>query len=73
MNNESFEASECLFLVAIKQEKMAILPFIKNFLMQKLISYPERDGVSSHGSGEARSGDQVTIAVPEVLHLGWGH
>ncbi|KAL6317345.1 hypothetical protein AAG906_030098 [Vitis piasezkii] len=37
------------------------------------ISYPERGGGSSHGSGEARSGDQVTIAVPEVSHLGWGH
>ncbi|KAA8537770.1 hypothetical protein F0562_027650 [Nyssa sinensis] len=37
------------------------------------ISYPERGGGSSHGSGEARSGDQVAIAVPEVSHLGWGH
>ncbi|GFS30635.1 protein kinase superfamily protein [Actinidia rufa] len=34
------------------------------------ISYPERGG---GGSGEARSGDQVAIAVPEVSHLGWGH
>ncbi|XP_057974237.1 probable serine/threonine-protein kinase At1g01540 [Malania oleifera] len=42
------------------------------------ISYPERCGGSGgggslHGSGESRSGDQVTIAVPEVSHLGWGH
>ena len=37
------------------------------------ISYPERGGGSSHGSGEARPGDQGTIAVPEVSHLGWGH
>ncbi|XP_059636367.1 probable serine/threonine-protein kinase At1g01540 [Cornus florida] len=39
------------------------------------ISYPERGGGggSSHGSGEARSGDQVAVAVPEVSHLGWGH
>lgn len=37
------------------------------------ISFPERGGGSSHGSGEARSGDQVTISVPEVSHLGWGH
>ncbi|PSR99786.1 Serine/threonine-protein kinase [Actinidia chinensis var. chinensis] len=34
------------------------------------ISYPERGG---GGSGEARCGDQVAIAVPEVSHLGWGH
>ncbi|KAI9107103.1 hypothetical protein K1719_022631 [Acacia pycnantha] len=37
------------------------------------ISYPERGGGSSHGSGEARSGEQPSIAVPEVSHLGWGH
>lgn len=37
------------------------------------ISYPERGGGSSHGSGETRSGDQVAISVPEVSHLGWGH
>ncbi|KAF5444916.1 hypothetical protein F2P56_034007 [Juglans regia] len=37
------------------------------------ISYPERAGGSSHGSGEAKSGDQAIIAVPEVSHLGWGH
>ncbi|EXC32839.1 putative serine/threonine-protein kinase [Morus notabilis] len=42
------------------------------------ISYPERGGGgggSSHGSGEARSGDQALslVAVPEVSHLGWGH
>ncbi|PON94212.1 Serine/threonine protein kinase [Trema orientale] len=37
------------------------------------ISYPEKGGGSSHGSGEARSGDQTVIAVPEVSHLGWGH
>ncbi|XP_038884957.1 probable serine/threonine-protein kinase At1g01540 [Benincasa hispida] len=37
------------------------------------ISYPERGGGSSHGSGEARSGDQASMAVPEVSHLGWGH
>ncbi|GFY86062.1 protein kinase superfamily protein [Actinidia rufa] len=34
------------------------------------ISYPERGG---GGSGEARSSDQVAIAVPAVSHLGWGH
>ncbi|XP_019054726.1 PREDICTED: probable serine/threonine-protein kinase At1g01540 [Nelumbo nucifera] len=37
------------------------------------ISYPERGGGSSHGSGEARSVDQVSLAAPEVSHLGWGH
>ena len=37
------------------------------------ISYPEKGGGSSHGSGEARSGDQALIAAPEVSHLGWGH
>ncbi|KAJ7966601.1 Protein kinase family protein [Quillaja saponaria] len=37
------------------------------------ISYPEIGGSSSHGSGEARSGDQALITVPEVSHLGWGH
>ncbi|KAF8406301.1 hypothetical protein HHK36_008386 [Tetracentron sinense] len=37
------------------------------------ISYPERAGGSSHGSGEARSIDQVPIVAPEVSHLGWGH
>ncbi|CAK9177025.1 unnamed protein product [Ilex paraguariensis] len=39
------------------------------------ISYPERvgGGGSSNGSGEAKSGDQIAIAVPEVSHLGWGH
>ncbi|XP_071925270.1 probable serine/threonine-protein kinase At1g01540 [Coffea arabica] len=41
------------------------------------IAYPERvgpgSGGSGQGSGEARSGDQVGIAVPEVSHLGWGH
>lgn len=37
------------------------------------ISYPERGGGSSHGSGEARSGDQAPMTVPEVSHLGWGH
>ncbi|KAL5558828.1 hypothetical protein UlMin_035039 [Ulmus minor] len=37
------------------------------------ISYPERGGGSSHGSGEARSGDQAVICGPEVSHLGWGH
>lgn len=37
------------------------------------ISYPEKGGGSSHGSGEARSGDQAPLAVPEVSHLGWGH
>ncbi|CAN6583206.1 unnamed protein product [Malus baccata var. baccata] len=39
------------------------------------ISYPEKGGGggSSHGSGEARSGDQGMIAAPEVSHLGWGH
>ncbi|XP_010525978.1 PREDICTED: probable serine/threonine-protein kinase At1g01540 [Tarenaya hassleriana] len=35
------------------------------------ISYPERCGGSSHGSG---SGDQgLSMAGPEVSHLGWGH
>ena len=37
------------------------------------ISYPERVGGSSHGSGEVRSGDQAPVVVPEVSHLGWGH
>lgn len=37
------------------------------------ITYPERSGASSHGSGENRSSDQVAIVVPEVSHLGWGH
>lgn len=37
------------------------------------ILYPERGGGSSHGSGEARSGDQALIVAPEVSHLGWGH
>ncbi|XP_052203668.1 probable serine/threonine-protein kinase At1g01540 [Diospyros lotus] len=39
------------------------------------IAYPDRGGGggSSHGSGEARSGDQVAMPVPEVSHLGWGH
>ncbi|XP_054789998.1 probable serine/threonine-protein kinase At1g01540 [Prosopis cineraria] len=32
------------------------------------ISYPEKVGGSSHGSGE-----QGSISVPEVSHLGWGH
>ncbi|KAK4274677.1 hypothetical protein QN277_017866 [Acacia crassicarpa] len=32
------------------------------------ISYPEKGGGSSHGSGE-----QGSISVPEVSHLGWGH
>ncbi|KAK6938666.1 Serine-threonine/tyrosine-protein kinase, catalytic domain [Dillenia turbinata] len=37
------------------------------------ISYPGGGG-SSHGSSEARSGDQGgLISVPEVSHLGWGH
>ncbi|XP_023537613.1 probable serine/threonine-protein kinase At1g01540 [Cucurbita pepo subsp. pepo] len=33
------------------------------------ISFPERDGGSCHGSGEVRSGEQVSV----VSHLGWGH
>lgn len=37
------------------------------------ISYPEKGGGSSYGSGETRSGDQGAITVPEVSHLGWGH
>lgn len=37
------------------------------------ISYPERVGGSSHGSGEARSGELAMITAPEVSHLGWGH
>ncbi|XAR64047.1 Non-specific serine/threonine protein kinase [Bertholletia excelsa] len=39
------------------------------------ISYPERRSVggSSHGSGGARSGDQLALPGPEVSHLGWGH
>ncbi|KAH7523645.1 hypothetical protein FEM48_Zijuj06G0033900 [Ziziphus jujuba var. spinosa] len=37
------------------------------------ILYPEKGGGSSHGSGEARSGDQALIVAPEVSHLGWGH
>ncbi|KAA8531687.1 hypothetical protein F0562_006596 [Nyssa sinensis] len=38
------------------------------------ILYPERfGGSSSHGSGEARSGDQVAMVAPQVSHLGWGH
>lgn len=37
------------------------------------ILFPERGGGSSHGSGEARSGDQALIVAPEVSHLGWGH
>ncbi|KAF8405002.1 hypothetical protein HHK36_009897 [Tetracentron sinense] len=37
------------------------------------ISFPERGGGSSHGSGETRSIDQVAIVVPGVSHLGWGH
>ena len=37
------------------------------------ISYPEKAGGSSHGSGEVRSGEQALISVPEVSHLGWGH
>lgn len=32
------------------------------------ISYPEKGGGSSHESGE-----QGSISVPEVSHLGWGH
>lgn len=36
------------------------------------ISYPERSGGGS-SSGEARSGDQMAVVVPEVSHLGWGH
>lgn len=31
------------------------------------ILYPEKFG------GEARSGDQVPMVVPQVSHLGWGH
>ncbi|KAK9946490.1 hypothetical protein M0R45_011954 [Rubus argutus] len=38
------------------------------------ISYPEKGGGSSYGSGgETRSGDQGAITGPEVSHLGWGH
>lgn len=37
------------------------------------ITYPERSGGSSHGSGETRSGEHGTMTVPEVSHLGWGH
>ncbi|WOL03536.1 putative serine/threonine-protein kinase [Canna indica] len=43
------------------------------------ITYPERPGGvggggrSSHASGESRSGEQASIAAPEVSHLGWGH
>lgn len=41
------------------------------------ITYPERPAVgvggSSHASGESRSVEQVSIAAPEVSHLGWGH
>ncbi|KAK6924047.1 Protein kinase domain [Dillenia turbinata] len=37
------------------------------------ISYPERFNRSSHGSGESRSNELVSIVVPEVSHLGWGH
>ncbi|XP_043713216.1 probable serine/threonine-protein kinase At1g01540 isoform X2 [Telopea speciosissima] len=37
------------------------------------ITYPERAGGSSHGSVETRSVDQMSIAIPEVSHLGWGH
>lgn len=33
------------------------------------ISYPERSGGSSHGSGE----QGLMILAPEVSHLGWGH
>uniref|UniRef100_A0A0C9RRT6 non-specific serine/threonine protein kinase n=1 Tax=Wollemia nobilis TaxID=56998 RepID=A0A0C9RRT6_9CONI len=31
------------------------------------------DKPSSHGSGEARSSETLSPAVPEVSHLGWGH
>ncbi|XP_010930906.1 probable serine/threonine-protein kinase At1g01540 [Elaeis guineensis] len=39
------------------------------------ITFPERGsgGGSSHGSGESRSVEQASPAVPEVSHLGWGH
>ncbi|KAK3013483.1 hypothetical protein RJ639_010302 [Escallonia herrerae] len=38
------------------------------------IMYPERFGGSlSYGSGEAKSGDQAAMVVPQVSHLGWGH
>ncbi|CAA6667660.1 unnamed protein product [Spirodela intermedia] len=42
------------------------------------ITFPERGsggggGASSHASGEYRSAEQPSIAVPEVSHLGWGH
>ncbi|KAK2967590.1 hypothetical protein RJ640_030461 [Escallonia rubra] len=38
------------------------------------IVYPERfGGSSSYGSGEAKSGDQAAMVVPQVSHLGWGH
>ncbi|CAL0313464.1 unnamed protein product [Lupinus luteus] len=42
------------------------------------ISYPERGFMRSslqlqHGSGEARTVDQVATVIPEVSHLGWGH
>ncbi|KAJ7944434.1 Protein kinase family protein [Quillaja saponaria] len=29
--------------------------------------------ISSHGSGEARTVDQVPMVIPQVSHLGWGH
>ncbi|GAB2269599.1 hypothetical protein Dimus_004524 [Dionaea muscipula] len=40
------------------------------------ISYPDRGtggSSQSHGSTEERSGEQMSMAVPEVSHLGWGH
>lgn len=41
-----------------------------------LVKFPDRvgsGGGSGQGSGEERSGEQGSIAVPEVSHLGWGH
>ncbi|OIS96176.1 PREDICTED: probable serine/threonine-protein kinase At1g01540 [Nicotiana attenuata] len=41
-----------------------------------LVKFPDRvgsGGGSGQGSGEVRSGEQGSIAAPEVSHLGWGH
>ncbi|XP_057847488.2 probable serine/threonine-protein kinase At1g01540 [Cryptomeria japonica] len=37
----------------------------------RIINPPEKP--SSHGSGETRSSETLSPAVPEVSHLGWGH
>ncbi|XP_010093620.2 probable serine/threonine-protein kinase At1g01540 [Morus notabilis] len=37
------------------------------------ISYPARFGRSCYNNENGGGGYQVTVAVPEVSHLGWGH